>query len=400
MNSSSAIAPEKMRCETRPYDTRIGTIPGVVVSTARSVGSASGAVNLCAQEYLRTLEAAGFKLDIVTFEPDKRPLVRLRRKLWPRSYADIVPPYVAAEAAAVARKTAARFVFLHMTDTAPLAASFRAMLGPDVKLVLLSHGMESVDYLHKLRTREDVAPIFQPRLRRGELARQLCMESSQRQHIDHVLCLSPVEAEIERWLGAKAVTWVPRTVTGRPLPWNPTPGRIGFVGALDHQPNTEGLLLFARALEKIAPEGLSLRVVGAPEKVGRWFAQTFRFVDYVGSLDDAQLEMEATTWNCFVNPIFCYPRGCSTKLAVGLGWRLPVVTTSAGARGYVWHTGELPIADTPDDLAHLAASMLNHETAVAARREVQRVGESAPSLEEVAATVRDALLGGRSEIRT
>lgn len=394
---NSALAPEKMRCGTRSYETRIGTIPGVVVATARSVGNATGAVNLCSQEYLRTLEAAGFKLDIVTFEPDKRPLVRLKRKLWPRSYADIIPPYVAEEAATVARKTAARFVFLHMTDTAPLAASFRAMLGPDTKLVLLSHGMESVDYLHKLRTQEEIAPIFRPRLRRGELARQLCMEASQRQYIDHVLCLSPLEAEIERWLGAKAVTWVPRTVTAHPLPWNPTPGRIGFVGALDHQPNTEGLLLFARALEKIAPGGLRLRVVGAPEKVGRWFAQTFRFIDYLGSLNDVQLQIEAGTWHCFANPLFCYPRGCSTKLAVGLGWQLPVVTTSAGARGYVWSTGKLPVADTPDSLAQLAVGMLNHETAAAAKREVQRVGESAPTLEEVAATVGNALLGLEAE---
>jgi hypothetical protein len=252
---NSALAPEKMRCGTRSYDTRNGTVPGVVIATSRSVDNTSGGVNVCAQEYLRTLEAAGFKLEIVTFNPDMRPLVRLKRKLRPRSYADSIPPFVAAEAAMVVRETAARFVFLHMTDTAPLAASIRATLGPDVKLVLLSHGMESVDYLHKLRTREEVSPIFRPRLRQSELARQLCMESSQRRHIDHVLCLSPIEAEIERWLGAKAVTWVPRTVAARPLAWNPTPGRIGFVGALDHQPNTEGLLLLARALEKLRDSG-------------------------------------------------------------------------------------------------------------------------------------------------
>jgi len=324
MKSGSAVANEKMQCSTRASDTRSGTIPAVVLSTSRSVNKTSGGVGICAQEYLRTLAAAGFKLEIVTFDTDNRPFVRLKRKLWPQTYADMVPPSVAAEAAAIVRNSGARFLFLHMTDTAPLAGVLRAKLGPDIRFVLLSHGMESVDYFHKLRIRKEVASIFcAPRLRRGELARQLCTESEQRQHIDHVLTLSPVEASIEQWLGAKAVTWVPRTITARPLDWDPLPGRIGFVGGIDHLPNVEGLLLFARALEKIAPEGLRLRVVGGPESVGRSFAERFPFLDFLGPLDDAQLETEAATWNCFANPIFCYPRGCSTKLAVGLGWHIP-----------------------------------------------------------------------------
>jgi hypothetical protein len=349
---------------------------------------------MCAQEYLRTLAAAGFRLEIVTFDVDRRPLVRLKRKIWPQAYANAIPPFVASEAVAIARKLAARFVFLHMTDTAPLAAALRNALGPDTQIVLLSHGTESGDYLHKLRTKNELTSVFRPpRLpRTGELARLLCTESSQRRHIDHVLCLSPVEANLELWLGARAATWVPRTVTPNPLPWNPHPGRIGFVGAIDHEPNTEGLLLFAKALEAAAPDDLHFRVVGGPEKVGRAFAERFRFLEYVGPLNDAQLETEAATWNCFVHPIFCYPRGCSTKLATGLGWHLPVVTTPGGRRGYVWGAGELPIAETPGELAHLAVSMFRRETAAAARREVQRVAASSPSLDETANIVRNALL--------
>ncbi len=381
------------KCKTRIFDIHSGTIPAVVLSTSRSVNKTSGGVGICAQEYLRTLAAAGFKLEIVTFETDNRPLVRIRRKLWPRSYGDMIPPSVAAETTTIVRNTGARFLFLHMTDTAPLVGALRASLGPDVKFVLLSHGMESVDYLHKLRIQKEVGTVYRPpRLRRGELARQLCLESAQRQHIDHVLTLSPVEASIEQWLGAKAVSWVPRTVSARPLDWNPLPGRIGFVGGVDHLPNVEGLLLFAQALETIAPEGLRLRVVGGPESVGRSFAERFKFLDFLGPLDDPQLESEAQTWNCFVNPIFCYPRGCSTKLAVGLGWHIPVVSTTAGRRGYVWDAGELPIADTPEGLAHLAMGMLNRPTAEAARREVQRAAASAPTLAEVAQRVREALL--------
>jgi len=396
--SATLISDDKMHCRTRAFDTRSGTIPAVVLSTSRSVNKTSGGVGICAQEYLRTLDAAGFKLEIVTFETDNRLSVRLKRKLWPESYAHMIPPSVAAEAAAIVRNTGARFLFLHMTDTAPLAATLRAQLGPGIQIVLLSHGMESVDYLHKLRIQEEVNSIYRPpRLRRGELARQLCKESAQRQHIDHVLTLSPVEASIEQWLGSKGVTWLPRTINARPLAWNPLPGRIGFVGGIDHLPNVEGLLFFARAMESIAPEGLRLRVVGGPESVGRSFADRFPFLDFLGPLDDAQLETEAQTWNCFVNPIFCYPRGCSTKLAVGLGWHIPVVSTTAGRRGYVWDSGELPIAETPEGLAQLAAGMLDRATAEAARREVQLVAESAPSLDDVAMKVRNALLPSMGE---
>jgi hypothetical protein len=379
--------------QNRSSDVYATTIPAVMVTTSRSVSNTAGGVGICAQEYLRTLEAAGFRLEFVTFDADRRLLVRLKRKLWPQSYVDMIPPFVASEAATVARKIAARFVFLHMTDTAPLAGFLKTILGPDVQIVLLSHGTESADYLHKLRTRKELAAVFRPpHLRQRELARQLCVESSQRQHIDYVLCLSPVEANLESWLGARAVTWVPRMVTSHPLPWNPVPGRIGFVGALDHEPNAEGLLLFAKALEAMAPEGLRLRVVGAPEKVGRTFAEKFRFIEYLGRLNDTQLEMEAATWNCFVHPIFCYPRGCSTKLAVALGWHIPVVSTPGGCRGYAWSAGELPIAQTPEGLARLAISMLDHEAAAAARQETQRIAASAPSLDKVAAIIRGALL--------
>ena len=362
-----------MRCVPRPYAAGTGIIPGVVVSTSAALSKPSGGIGMCAQEYLRSLEAAGFRLEIVTFDVDKRPLVRLRRKLLPRSYANMLPPFAATETAAVVRKTSANFVFLLMTDTAPLAESLRSQLGPGIRISLLSHGTESVDYLHKLRARAAITPIVKPqRLRERELSRQLCAEASQREFIDHVFCLSPFEAEVERWLGAKAVTWLPRTVSPRPLSWRPQPGRAGFVGSLEHEPNIEGLLKFACALEPLAPKEFCLRVVGAPETIGRRVAQRFRFIEYLGPLSDVDLEAEAGTWGWFVNPTFCYPRGCNTKLATALGWQIPVLTTPGGCRGYAWTAGQLPIADTPDALARLGIAMLDPAAATAARREVQR----------------------------
>ena len=53
----------------------------MLVSAVYPIADTSGGVGICTQEYLRTLEAAGFRLTLVTFEWDTRFLVRVRRKL-------------------------------------------------------------------------------------------------------------------------------------------------------------------------------------------------------------------------------------------------------------------------------------------------------------------------------
>jgi hypothetical protein len=87
-----------------------------------------------------------------------------------------------------------------------------------------------------------------------------------------------------------------------------------------------------------------VRVVGGPQELGRWLADKYGTVDYLGTLDDAALAVEAATWNVFIHPIFCLPRGCSTKLAIGIAWQIPIVTTAEGRRGYLWDHGTMPEA--------------------------------------------------------
>jgi len=293
-----------------------------------------------------------------------------------------------------ARRSGAEFVFLNLSDLAPVAAPLKRELGKNVKIVLLSHGLESVDYLHEIRA-NSAASVFDrvTGSNRATLARQLISECTQRLFIDHVFCLAPFEAGVERWLGARQVTWLPRTIPNVPLPWSPRPGRLGFVGCLDHPPNREGLALFASALDDVARGRVILRVVGGPPESAKDISRRFpSLIEYLGPLSDAELEAEASTWNCFVNPLFCFARGCSTKLATALGWRIPTITTSAGCRGYAWEQGILPTAETPRGLAELALQMLDAGFRAAAQREVVRIAESAPSLAEVAAKVRDALV--------
>lgn len=368
------------------------TIPAVFVTSARSLDP-SGGVGICTREYIQTLESAGFQLEKVTYETDKRLAIRALRKVRPRPYTHRVPPTTVQNALSAVQRTGSRFVFLNLVDLAPIASNVKRGLGKDVKITLLSHGLESVDYLHAIRTK-NVRRLFDKvaRSTRATLGMQLVAECTHRQFIDQVFCLAPFEVEIERWLGAKKVTWVPRTIPQNALSWSPRPRRLGFVGRLDHAPNREGLELFASALNDLAGTEVRLRVVGEPLQSVSNKTRHLPCVEFLGPLSNEELEKEASTWNCFVNPIFCFARGCSTKLAVALGWQIPVITTPAGCRGYTWRQGVLPIADTPDELAQLAIRMLDSEIRSNARREVQQIVTSAPSLAEVASRVRETLL--------
>jgi hypothetical protein len=105
-------------------------------------------------------------------------------------------------------------------------------------------------------------------------------------------------------------------------------------------------------------------------------------------LDDPDLREEARTWNGFLHPIFCHPRGCSTKLATAIAWGIPIVTTSPGRRGYTWKTGSLLLAETPDDFASLCVDLLDRRRAEEARHGVVQIAASSPRIDDVATTLR------------
>jgi glycosyltransferase involved in cell wall biosynthesis len=223
--------------------------------------------------------------------------------------------------------------------------------------------------------------------------------------LDFIFCLSPFDVELEHWLGARQVAWIPRTVTSDPIDWKPRGNRLGFVGRLDHVPNIEGLLLFLKSLSGLGGSGVRVRIVGGPDRIGRLLMKLFSTVDYLGMLPDDELREEASTWSGFINPIFCYSRGCSTKLATAISWQIPIVTTTSGRRGYTWKRGTLLVADSPDAFSSLSLSLIDLEVARKARERVVEVAQSSPSIEIVgkqiarllAITCSDELRGADKE---
>lgn len=356
-----------------------------------------GGVQRCTQEYQQSLGAAGFDLTLLSYETPRDPRSRLRRKLWPRPYEgrlpeDLVDRIVAAVQGLIPQQTRIT-LFFNQGDLAPLAQPLKQRLGSSIEIVLLSHGLESTDLFHGIRTRDPGQPFAQVSDRdRQTLSRSLIAEWQQRQWIDQIFCLSSFELELERWLGAKQVTWIPRMVTAQPLDWRPEANYLGFVGTLNHSPNREGLLLFLQALQPMAPAGLRLRLVGGPAGAGAEIARQFPLVDYLGALDDGELRQEASRWSAMVHPLFCYPRGCSTKLAVALGWQIPVLTTLPGCRGYRGAAERLLLANNPQHLAQLAVDVGDRTLMETLRQYSIDVVAQSPTLGEVASLMQEQLI--------
>lgn len=358
---------------------------GIFVSGAAFLADLPGGVQQCTREYIATLQAAGLELHFCPCEPDRGVTTRAIKKLWRSNYFRPAEPRLVERIVTMAKHNSAKFVFLNQVNLASISAELRTLLPSDCRIVVLSHGLESTDLLHALRLKDELSFTL-PRyfFAKQLLGDSLLREASYRRNVDLVLCLSPFDVELERWLGARRAAWLPRTISAAPLKWNPHGDRVGFVGTLDHPPNIEGLLLFLPSITaKAGSAGVRIRVVGEPSRVGQRLSDEFAAVDYLGGLADGALMEEASTWNCFVHPIFCQPRGCSTKLATAIGWGLPIVTTSAGRRGYEWRRGSISIVDSLDELSDRCLQMMDPQFAEHARAQVSEVAQSSPTIREM-----------------
>jgi hypothetical protein len=263
---------------------------------------------------------------------------------------------------------------------------------PHIRQVLLSHGVHTIDYVIRqkiLRNRE-----IEDRLRpivAWVAGTQLMHEAEQRRWFDAVLTLSPFEVEIEKWLGGIRVLWVPRTVTELPLRCTPIDGIVGCVSTLSHTPNFWGLVTLLDELTGIVPPNFRFRLIGQSESEGKRLAGRYDFLDYLGVLPDHELRQNAATWCCFVNSIFEYAKGCSTKLGVCLGWGLPIATTEFGVRGYRWDINEIPLAQTPAELARLVYERSRVENFKEYAAGTEKIKKMAPEVCEIAAEVRKFL---------
>jgi hypothetical protein len=162
--------------------------------------------------------------------------------------------------------------------------------------------------------------------------------------LDGVVVMSEQEASISQWLGAKSVLYLPRLLSPNYIDWKATVPIAGFAGTLDHLPNRLGLELLAGELAKLNFNH-KLRVIGGPESIGTQLQSNYPFIEYAGPVADSALADEIAKWSVWINPVFWYARGASTKLAQAINWGIPCITTPAGRRGYELSNTAIVTAD-------------------------------------------------------
>lgn len=373
---------------------------GLFITYRGYLDESGGGVQACTREYRAVIEAAGIDLTTIPFELDRRLSTRLLRHIDSSPYLRPVAPASLKDIIAQVRQSSAEFIFLNQVSLASIGKELRAYLRPGARLIVLSHGMESTDLLHliRLQGRLPLSGRVRPTASVA-LGRVIRAESESRRLVDTVITLSPFDVELERWMGSALVGWLPRTITASALDWRPLANRLGWVGTLDHAPNLEGLVAALDGMARFTVDPPRVRIVGDPPHIGAWLSARYANVDYLGRLEDAILASEAATWSGFLHPIFCFPRGCSTKLATAIGWQIPIVTTPQGRRGYDWREGSLLEAGDPDAFARLALGLADPAFGAAVRAEVARVAETSPTLPEVAGLLRRFLDSKPAECR-
>ncbi len=355
------------------------------VTNSGYLGEGGGGVQWCTREYLLTIEAAGFEIFLVDYEIDRSLTARLKRKIRPRPFENLLRNDLSERILEEAARRGIEWVFLNNSEANSLAPRLRA-LNPDLKLIFLSHGMELTDEVNTLR----LDPALLPRHRKAPewIGRLLKREVEQRRALDGAICISKEDMLFEQWLGVRGTAFIPRTIPSDPLELKPLAGRFGTVATLNHIPNLDGIRHLAAALGESA---VSLRLVGGPDSVGRGLQDEFPCITYCGPLNDADLRQEASTWSAFVNPVFCQARGASTKVATALGWGLPVLTTPQGARGYNWDTSLLPLSETPANLAEVLMRFSEVGVGSDMRQAAGGIISLAPSIEEASKLIASFL---------
>ena len=330
----------------------------------------AGGVKQCTDEY-RTLLKSQYALQIFSVKYRQDWKYRFRKKLGVSSYEDYKIESYRSKLEGIIGSGVSIF-FLNLTNTAPFAALIKS-INKSATVILCSHGNESGDFLHDTVLHNKFKGLNR-KFAFYNLGKLIATESFQRQYIDLVLSVSPIESAIENWLGASSVYMVPRSLVNHSLETKFIPGRIGFFSDLSHEPNFYGISKLCESIEAVGGTTIKLVLAGGGQLRAERLCSQFPFVEYAGYLPDLEFEKELSTWSFALNPVFYYSRGVSTKLGKSLSYGLPVISTSAGLRGYEWRDGELPLAESPDEMAILIDKICSDRNIIEHyRKETQKI---------------------------
>jgi len=307
----------------------------------------AGGVQLCTEEFLEYFKLAKYEVETYLLGVTTNKVKRLKIKFGFEVYDMFDFETHAKLIAKQINEASIKIVAINQVNLSPVIPFIKSLVPKDVIFICLSHGNETGDYIHDIT--ENKTPNF---IQNWKLGKQLVLESKFfKSYFNGIIVISEHEIFINKWLGAHDILLLPRILNKNFLNWHPTEMRIGFVGTLEHLPNKKSIEWVAGSLKELDFKG-ELRLVGGSSEVGNYFENKFRFINYLGKLSDEALKDEVATWALFLNPVFWYSRGSSTKLAQALNWGIPVLSTPAGRRGYVFSQKEFIVNNhNPEDFA-------------------------------------------------
>ena len=343
----------------------------------------TGGVQLCSTELLSVIKNSAV-IDVQEYHIDytRRITDRLKIKLGLENYNMYDVKKDTPALLNFIEQENIEIVFINMASAVRYAKPIKEKFGNLVQVILLSHGNHSGDFLHlitKPLKKESFYSSVRNKCRIGYL---LSTESEYRvKYLDGVVTLSETEKQIENWMNAKKTLFFPRFLQSAFLHYQPDLDKIGFVGRLDHPPNIQGLGILCNSFSKKDTGKLKIRVVGAPISDGKKLAKKYGFVEYLGELSDEALETEAASWSYFLNPVWWYSTGASTKLAKAISWGLPIATTTAGRRGYSWIDGQIQETNSPDEMCEMILTSVKDINEIKyLSNETKKVAVSGPEL--------------------
>jgi glycosyltransferase involved in cell wall biosynthesis len=319
-----------------------------------------GGVQICSQEFLKIIEATVDELHYFEVSYNRSFIFRLLHRLNLDNYISYHTQHYQQALIALIKEKQLSHVFINKSELIRFSKLIKSEL-PEVKLIIMSHGNDSGDFLGDLAGIEPRFKGFKKYTGILKLGLSLFTESFYRKrYVDLVCTMSEEESAIEKWLGINHPFYIPRLIQkDTHIERHPTQNVFGYVGTLNHTPN---IVALTQLFEQLKSEDYSaeIRIVGQPKAVGENLAKQYQFVKYLGPLSDEDLFEEVKNWAFFINPIFNYSRGASMKLAKAIEWEIPIITTIAGRRGYIINKGKWIETDNiPKALALQMKSLIN-----------------------------------------
>lgn len=316
-----------------------------------------GGVRYCTKDYIDLLQTK-FEMVLFPISFNRSLLFRIKSKLGVDVLEDHNPKDFKDALFAIIEEKKIKKIFLNLSTASFISQIIKEKFGDSVKVILCSHGIEGGDFLHNSVRFKALAPKIHQSTSPYRLGKILQKELIFRiNYIDLVLTVSEIEVAIEKWIGAKKVFFVPRIFAADFISWKPEMGKIGFIGDLNHYPNYYGLLKLCESIaKKNIAEKVAIQVVGKESKNLQSIIEKYPFVHALGYLDNDQLKIEAATWMYYLNLVFYYSKGVSTKLAKGMNWGLPIISTEAGNRGYNFNKGAVITVNDVNEIAEVIVS--------------------------------------------